>query len=82
MFYPFLKVRALIHTIQSQLKEDHISIKLNLIGELRDRSSGNAFVSGGHSVANGSLPQYHLFEWSCVARAQNAEMGPANSLHA
>ena len=46
-------------------------------------SSGNAFVSGagglrfksrvgqiGHSVANGSPPLRHFFEWSCVARAQ------------
>ena len=46
-------------------------------------SSGNAFVSGagglrfksragqiGHSVANGSPPLQHFFEWSCVARAQ------------
>ena len=46
-------------------------------------SSGNTFVSGagglrfksragqiGHSVANGSPPLRHIFESSCVARAQ------------
>ena len=58
-------------------------------------SSGNAFISGagglrfksrtgqiGHSVANGSPPLRHFFEWSCVAGRNDAEMGPANSLHA
>ena len=59
-------------------------------------SSGNAFVSGAggrrfksragqfeHSVANGSPPLQHFFEKSCVARRRNdAEMDPANSLHA
>ena len=49
----------------------------------RNKSSGNAFVSGagglrfkslagqiGHSVANGSSPLRHFFKKSCVARAQ------------
>ena len=58
-------------------------------------SSGNAFVSGavgqrfksragqiGPSVANGSPPQRHFFERRCVLECNDAEMGPANSLHA
>ena len=59
-------------------------------------SSGNAFVSGAgglrfksragqiaHSVANGSPPLPYFFDWSCGARRRNdAEMGPANFLHA
>ena len=59
-------------------------------------SSGNAFISGavgprfkrsagqiGHSVANGSPLLRHFFERSCVAHWRtDAEMGPANSLHA
>ena len=59
-------------------------------------SSGNAFVSGAvgprfkyragqivHSVANGLTPLQHYFERSGVANTPNdAEMGPANSLHA
>ena len=52
-------------------------------------SSGNAFISGagglrfksrtgqiGHSVANGSPPLRHFFEWSCVAGAQWRGDGP------
>ena len=37
----------------------------------------------GHSVANGSPPLQHFFERKYAARRRNdAEMGPANSLHA
>ena len=36
----------------------------------------------GHSVSNGSPPLQHFIEGSCVALANNVEMGPANSLHA
>ena len=36
----------------------------------------------GYSVANGSPPLRHFFERSCVARGNDAEMGPANLLHA
>ena len=66
------------------------------ISEPANWSSGNAFVSvvgglrfksrAGHigrSVANGSPPPRHFFIWSCVTRRRNdAQMGPANSLHA
>ena len=59
-------------------------------------SRGNAFAFGaghlrfksrasqiGQSVANDSPPVQHFLEWSCVARRRNdAEMGPANLLHA
>ena len=59
-------------------------------------SSGNAFVYGagslrfksrpgqiGHSVVDGLPPLQHFFKRSCVAHKRNdAEMGPANSLHA
>ena len=37
----------------------------------------------GHSVANGSPPLRHIFNRSSVAcRRNDAEVGPANSLHA
>ena len=64
---------------------------------LASLSSGNAFAFGaedlrfksragqiGHSVANHDSPTLqHFFEGSCVAHRRNdAEMGPANSLHA
>ena len=61
-------------------------------------SSGNKFVFGAgglrfksragqieHSVANGSPPLRHFFQKSCVGVLpghNDAEMGPANSLHA
>ena len=58
-------------------------------------SRGNAFVSGaggvrfksrtdqiGHSFDNGSPPLQRFFQRSCAARRNDAEMGPANSLHA
>ena len=36
-----------------------------------------------HNVANDSPPLRHVFERSCVAQRHNdAEMGPANLLHA
>ena len=61
-------------------------------------SSGNKFVFGAgglrfksracqieHNVANGSPPLRHFFKKSCVGLLSghnDAEMGPANSLHA
>ena len=58
-------------------------------------SSGNVFVSGARSlmfkswagqirhkrVANGSPPQRHFFSRTCVARHNDAKMGPANSYY-
>ena len=58
-------------------------------------SSGNAFVSGagglrfksragqiGHSVADGSPSLRYFSERSCVARRNDAEIGPVNLLQA
>ena len=35
----------------------------------------------GHCVAYDSPPLQYFFGWNCVARHNDAEMGPANSLH-
>ena len=63
--------------------------------ELAGLSSGNAFVSGargqrfkscagqiGYSVASGSPPLQHFLNGAVLPKRNDAEMGPANSLHA
>ena len=55
-----------------------------LVERLRVRfSSGRYEVQIEHSVANGLPPQRKFFRRSCVdCRRNDAEIGPANSLHA
>ena len=95
-FYHSISLYNRVHsTVLHSISQKYALRLTNFFRGYSSWSSGNTFVSRagglrfksragqiGHSVANGLLPQRQFFERSWVARRNDAEIGPANSLHA